>query len=65
MVSFRGKKRTWAAPTSVSFSGFNSKFPTSIPTPFICGVSPPPGHVTCHSIPNSARAGYEASVSYP
>ena len=43
MVSFRGKKRTWAAPTSVSFSGFNSKFPTSIPTPFICGVSPPPG----------------------
>ena len=22
--------------------GFNSKFPTSIPTPFICGVSPPP-----------------------
>ena len=64
MVSFRGKKRTWAAPTSVSFSGFNSKFPTRIPTPFICGVSPP-GHVTCHSIPNSARAGYEASVSYP
>ena len=22
--------------------GFNSKFPTSIPTPFICGVPPPP-----------------------
>ena len=42
MVSFRGKKRTWATPKSVSFSGFNSKFPTSIPTPFICGVSPPP-----------------------
>ena len=62
MVSFRGKKRTWAAPTSVSFSGFNSKFPTSIPTPFICGVSPPG---MLHAIPNSARAGYEASVSYP
>ena len=24
-------------------SGFNSKFPTSILTPFICGVPPPPG----------------------
>ena len=24
------------------FQGFNSKFPTIIPTPFICGIPPPP-----------------------
>ena len=35
MVSFRGQK-------SFSLQVFNSKFPTSIPTPFICEV--PPGH---------------------
>ena len=29
--------------------GFNSKFPTSIPTPFICGVPPPPGGLGEHS----------------
>ena len=37
MVSFRGSKKAWATPRSVS------KFPTSILTPFICGVPPPPG----------------------
>ena len=44
MVSFRGQKMLRPRP-SVSFRGlisswFNSKFPTSTPTPFICGVPP-------------------------
>ena len=33
------KKRSGHAQVAL-LSGFNSKFPTSIPTPFICGVSP-------------------------
>ena len=41
MVSFRGQKKL-GPRTDRSPLGFNSKFPTSIPTPFICGV-PPPG----------------------
>ena len=44
MVSFRGQKKLGPLPDR-SPLGFNSKFPTSIPTPFTCGVSPPPpGH---------------------
>ena len=39
MVSFRGQKKAWATPDR-SPLGFNSKFPTSIPAPFICGVPP-------------------------
>ena len=47
MVSFRVQKKLGPRP-SVSFRGlisswFNSKFRTSTPTPFICGVPPPPG----------------------
>ena len=47
MVSFKGQKKLGPRP-SVSFRGltsswFNSKFPTSTPTPFICGVPPPTG----------------------
>ena len=41
--SLLGVKKAWATPRSVSFWGLNSKFPTSIPTPFICGVPTPPG----------------------
>ena len=41
MVSFRGQKRLGHAQIGLLY-GFNSKFPTSLPTPFICGVSPPP-----------------------
>ena len=40
MVSFRGQKKLGPLPDR-SPLGFNSKFPTSIPTPFTCGVSPP------------------------
>ena len=39
MVSFRGQKKLWPRPDR-SPLGFNSKFPTSIPTPFICRVPP-------------------------
>ena len=42
MVSFRGQKKLGPRPDR-SPLGFNSKFPTSIPTPFICGALPPPG----------------------
>ena len=47
MVSFRGQKKLEPRPL-VSFRGlisswFNSKFPTSTPNPFICGVPPPGG----------------------
>ena len=41
MVSFRGQKRLGHAQIGLLY-GFNSKFPTSLPTPFICGVPPPP-----------------------
>ena len=41
MVSFRGQKKLGPRPDR-SPLGFKSTFPTSIPTPFICGV-PPPG----------------------
>ena len=47
MVSFRGQKSLDYARISL-FQGFNSKFPTSIPTPFICGV-PSPRIQTRHS----------------
>ena len=40
-VSFRGQKKLGHAQIGL-LEGFNSKFPTSIPTPFICRV-PPPG----------------------
>ena len=43
MVSFRGQKKLGPRP-DWSPLGFNSKFPTSIPTPFICEV--PPGFQT-------------------
>ena len=39
MVSFRGQKRLGHAQIGLLY-GFNSKFPTSIPTPFICEVPP-------------------------
>ena len=42
MVSFRGKKKLGPRPDR-SPLGLKFKFPTSIPTPFICGVPPPPG----------------------
>ena len=32
---FLGSKKAWATPKLVSFRDFNSKFPTSIPAPFI------------------------------
>ena len=38
MVSFRGQKKLGPRPDRSP--GFNSKFPTGIPTPFICGVPP-------------------------
>ena len=41
MVSFRGQKRLGHGQIGLLY-GFNSKFPTSLPTPFICEVSPPP-----------------------
>ena len=43
MVSFRGQKKLGPRPDG-SPLGVNSKFPTSIPTPFISGVPPPPGN---------------------
>ena len=43
MVSFRVKKSLDHAEIGL-LEGFNSKFPTSNPTPFICGV-PPGFHV--------------------
>ena len=42
MVSFRGQKKLEPRPDR-SPLGFNSKFPTSIPTPFICRVPPTGG----------------------
>ena len=40
MVSFRGQKKPGPSTDRCPL-GFNSKFPTSIPTPFICGVLHP------------------------
>ena len=40
MVSFRGQKKLGHAEIGL-FKGFNSKFQTSIATPFTCGVPPP------------------------
>ena len=40
MVSFRDPKKAWATPRSISFRGFNSKFPTSIPTLSYAEFSP-------------------------
>ena len=42
MVSFRGQKSLGHTQIGLP-KGFNSKFPTSIPTPFISRVSPPRG----------------------
>ena len=39
MVSFRGQKKLGPRPDR-SPLGVNSKFPTSIPTPLICGFPP-------------------------
>ena len=58
MVSFRGKKKAWATPRSVYFRG--SKFPTSIPTPFICGVSPGLKHTSCSMRGSRIRNMHEA-----
>ena len=41
MVSFRGQKSLGHTQIGLPY-GFNSKFPTSIPTTFICRVPPPP-----------------------
>ena len=43
MVSFRAQKNSLGCAQIGLFKGFNSKFPTNIPTPFICGVPPPSG----------------------
>ena len=40
MVAFRGQKNLEPRPDWSPFNSCNSKFPTSIPTPFICGASP-------------------------
>ena len=40
LVSLRGQKKLGPRPDR-SPLGFNPKFPTSIPTPFICEVPPP------------------------
>ena len=40
-VSFRGQKKLGPRPDR-SPLGVNSKFPTNIPIPFICGVPPLP-----------------------
>ena len=42
MVSFRGQKKAWVTPRSVSFRGLIQNFRRANPSPFICGV-PPPG----------------------
>ena len=42
MVSFRGQKKLGPRPDQSPLGPFNIIFPTSIPTPFICGVPPPP-----------------------
>ena len=49
MVSL-GVKKVWATPRSVLLWVLNSKFPTSIPTPVICGVSP---GIECLALINS------------
>ena len=41
MVSFRGQKSLCSSQIGL-LQGFHSKFPTSISTPVICGVLPPP-----------------------
>ena len=41
LVSFRGQKKLGPRPDRSPL--VNSKFPTSIPTPFICGVPPGSG----------------------
>ena len=41
MVSFRGQKSLGHDQIGLLY-GFNSKFSTSIPTPFICGIPPEP-----------------------
>ena len=40
MVSFRGQKKLRPRPDRSPLGALNSKFPTSIPTSFICGVPP-------------------------
>ena len=40
MVSIRSQKKSLGHAQIGLLYGFNSKFPTSIPTPFICGVPP-------------------------
>ena len=40
MVSFRGQKKLRPRLDRSPLGVLNSKFPTSIPTPFICGVPP-------------------------
>ena len=55
MVSFRGQKKLGPRPDG-SPLGVNSKFPTSIPTPFISGV-PPPGTTHMKSIERGLTRG--------
>ena len=42
MASFRDQRKAWATLRPVSFKSLIQNFLTSIPTPFICGVYPPP-----------------------
>ena len=49
MVSFRGQKSLGRAQIGL-LQGFNSKFPTSIPTTFTCGVPPPPPGKGCRDL---------------
>ena len=47
MIAFRAQKRLGHAQIGLLW-GFNSNFPTSIPTPFVCGVPPRVSKVACH-----------------
>ena len=54
--SLLGVKKSLGHPQIGLLKGFNSKFPKSIPTPFVCVVSPsPPPGLT-------RRAGKEANL---
>ena len=43
MASFRDQRKAWATLRPVSLRSLIQNFLSSIPSPFICGVYPPPG----------------------
>ena len=59
MVSFRGQKSLGHTQIGLPY-GFNSKFPTSIPTTFICRV-PPQGNLGGGGVPVT---GYQQLAAY-